>query len=288
MENDPWSGRQQHWQVNAAENWSDLTSDRHSASGSDYGSSWSWSSSRWSAREWEQWQNWDTLVFNASQDDQSEEGKYSNWTWRSSSWLRRSMEEVVEFRVNYLMAELYLEMTMDKNIVWKNVNDPDQRPQGDEGTGATPLSPTSPQAQRLKDKDNRPMGEIPSGVPSVAGNNSQQQAPGAVRQDQLILSADLQRSSRRELGAVLEERDLLGGLRREVTTCGNAGSEADATAERASSQDSPALDGVGRLWQRWDPEDQGGDGAQSHHQAVGSEEDRPEEAEVHETGKAER
>ena len=26
-------------------------------------------------------------------------------------------------QVNYLMAELYLEMTMDKNIVWKNVND---------------------------------------------------------------------------------------------------------------------------------------------------------------------
>ena len=32
----------------------------------------------------------------------------------------------------------------------------------------------SPQAQRQKDKDNRPMGEIPSGVPSVAGNNSRQ------------------------------------------------------------------------------------------------------------------
>ncbi|CAL1141583.1 unnamed protein product [Cladocopium goreaui] len=176
MENDPWSGRQQHWQVNAAENWSDLTSDRHSASGSDYGSSWSWSSSRWSAREWEQWQNWDTSS-SASQDDQSEEGKYSNWTWRSSTgyddpWRKWSNSgELLDGRA----------LPRDDHGQEHRLEEcerPDQRPQGDEGTGATPLSPTSPQAQRLKDKDNRPMREIPSGVPSVAGNNSQQQAPG--------------------------------------------------------------------------------------------------------------
>ena len=177
MENDPWSGRQQHWQVNAAENWSDLASDRHSASGSDYGSSWSWSSSRWSAREWERWQNWDTSS-SANQDDQSEEGKYSNWTWRSSTgyddpWRKWSNSgELLDGRA----------LSRDDHGQEHRLEEcerPDQRPQGDEGTGATPLSPTSPQAQRLKDKDNRPMGEIPSGVPSVAGNNSQQQAPGA-------------------------------------------------------------------------------------------------------------
>ena len=31
-------------------------------------------------------------------------------------------------RANYLMAGLYLEMTMDKNIVWEKVNDPISNP----------------------------------------------------------------------------------------------------------------------------------------------------------------
>jgi len=176
-DNDPWSGRQQHWQVNAAENWSDLASDRHSASGSDHGSSWSWSSSRWSAREWERWQNWDSSS-SMNYDDQSEEGKYSNWTRRSSAgyddpWRKwSSASELLDGRA----------LSRDDHGQEHRLGEgerSDQQPQGGEGTGATPLSPTSPQAQRLKDKDNRPMGEIPSGVPSVAGNNSQQQAPGA-------------------------------------------------------------------------------------------------------------
>lgn len=77
----------------------------------------------------------------------------------------------------------------------------------------------SPQAQRQKDKDNRPMGEIPSGVPSVAGNNSRQASgtSGKLSSSYPPIFNACPGESWEQY--ILEECDFLCGIRREVTSC---------------------------------------------------------------------
>lgn len=163
LTNDPW--RNENWQVNAAENWSNASGEWQSSRSSEHGSQWSWRSSQWSSRSWDRWQNWET----ASSDHGerwSDDGWRSDWPWKHGG---------------YHGGDENWSSLSDGRALSRDEHGQDQRcgqlrgdDQGIFGGNDGATSPVSPQAPRAKDTENRPLGDVPSGVPSVAGNQSQQ------------------------------------------------------------------------------------------------------------------
>ena len=155
LTNDPWRNANENWQVNAAENWSAASGSWHSSVGSDHGSQWSWRSSRWSNHSWERWHNWDTASSDYG-DGWSEAG------WRSDrSWKYGTLDGGAE---NWSALSDGRDLSRDEH----------QQPcavlprydQGEVGGHDGGISSAS------KDSANRPLGEVPSGVPSIAGNQA--------------------------------------------------------------------------------------------------------------------
>ena len=112
---EPW--RNENWQVNAAENWSDASGEWQSSRSSDHGSQWSWRSSQWSSRV-----GFDNKIGilrhqSVETDGQTQVGDLTGI---------RSIKEtpqVTRIGRHYLMDERYPEMSMDKIDIVENFDE---------------------------------------------------------------------------------------------------------------------------------------------------------------------
>ena len=175
IENDPW--RNHVVQNYVAENWSEASSmsqsdgqESDSAWGSWHGSARSWHS--WSSGQWsnysggERWKNWS---WNDGDD------QHSNWSWRTES-LHDELRDHPAVLDGDAAGQVQGARGADQAVLPRRDSTATQR-NGDAGRVADPASPIA----GGKDPMNRPLGEVPSGVPSVAGNQSQQAAAGGGR-----------------------------------------------------------------------------------------------------------
>jgi len=172
IESDPW--RNHVVQNYVAENWSEASSmsqsdgqESDSAWGSWHGSARSWHS--WSSGQWsnysggERWKNWS---WNDGDDN------HSNWSWRTES-LHDELRDHPAVLDGDAAGQVQGARGADQAVLQRRDSTVTQR-NGDAGRVADPASPVA----GGKDPMNRPLGEVPSGVPSVAGNQSQQAAAG--------------------------------------------------------------------------------------------------------------
>ena len=157
---DPWL-QNDPWQAHGMENWSDVEA-----------SSTSGQSDQWSAYSWNgsfgRWNNWEWKTGRQSDYDTN-----SNWSWRSSSWSTWNGPGQGGHSLEVHGDDHGRALWQDHHHAVPLRHDSGQR-QGD-GEERALLDPTSPVATVVaKDSINRPNGEIPSGVPSVVGNGSNQ------------------------------------------------------------------------------------------------------------------
>ena len=175
-ESDPWVDRDP-WRVHVmAENWSDASSARSSDAAVDAWENWSgsaqswsgWSSGNWSVRSGrDAWGNWDWRSDASASSDRN-----SNWSWRDG-----------ELSVGHRQRSGEPEDSDQKEFPGENGSGQGEshrlavkEAQG-HGVEMKPWDPASPGGM-AKDSVNRPSGDIPSGVPSVAGNSQQNMSTG--------------------------------------------------------------------------------------------------------------
>eukprot|EP00435_Cladocopium_sp_Y103_P046235 s919_g13.t1 len=180
---DPWI-RNDPWATHVAENWSETSSLQSASGDGDAWENWSgssrswhsWSSERWSNQSGGGWHDWQWKP----DDGSSSAGldRNSNWSWRQAPLQSGHLDRVTDLP------------GIDHDLLNRHASDPIQGYDSGQGHGndqsrvqgnaalVKQMDPASPVAAS-KDLANRPSGEIPSGVPSIAGNGSQQaMAPG--------------------------------------------------------------------------------------------------------------